>query len=68
MCLIFDLKSIENMQKGDKLGNFYSKLPETRGFKGTCYTTKNSCTDGGNPTKKLNFRVTSHFKGRCNKT
>ena len=23
MCPIFDLKSIENMQKGDKLGNFY---------------------------------------------
>ena len=24
---------------------------------------KKSCTDGGNPTKKINFWVTSHFKG-----
>ena len=24
---------------------------------------KKPCTDGGNPTKKLNFWATSHFKG-----
>ena len=44
--------------------NFKSKLPETRVFIGTCYVTKRSCTstDGGNPTKKFNFWVTSHFK------
>ena len=27
-----------------------------------CYITKKSCTDGENPTKKLNIWVTSHFK------
>ena len=40
------------MQKGDKLGNFKSKKPETQAFKGTCYITKKACTEGGNPTKK----------------
>ena len=48
-------KSIENMQKGGKLLNLKSKLPETRAFKGTCYLTKRSCTDGGIPTLKLFF-------------
>ena len=28
------------MQKGNKKGNFKSKLPETRAFKGACYITK----------------------------
>ena len=33
-------------------------------FKGTCYITKKSCTDRGNPAKQLHFWVTSHFKER----
>ena len=54
--------SIENMQKGDKLWNFKSKLPETRAFKGACYISTKPCTDRGNPTNKFNLWVTSHFK------
>ena len=38
------------MQKGDMLGN----LNLNKWRLGTCYTTKKSCTDGGDPTKKLN--------------
>ena len=66
MCPLFDLKSeksIENMQKGNKLWNVKSKQPETKAFKGTCYIKKKSCTDEvdeGNPTKKNG--VTSHLK------
>ena len=48
--------------KGDKLWNIKPKLLESRAFKSTCYTTKKSCTDGGNSTRKLNFWVTSHLK------
>ena len=47
------------MQIGDTLWNFKSKLPETPAFKGTCYKTKKSFTDGRNPAKKLNFWVTA---------
>ena len=36
-------------------------------FKGTCYITKKSCTDGGNPTKKCNFWVTRHFREELHK-
>ena len=31
---------------------------ETRAFKSTCYLTKKTCTDGGNPTKKFEWPVT----------
>ena len=31
------------------------QIVETWEFKVTCYITKQSCTDRGNPTKKLNF-------------
>jgi len=51
---LLDKKYPQNLskicQKGDKLWNFKSKLPETRAFKGTYYITKRSCTDRGNPT------------------
>ena len=60
MCPLLDQKSAKSIQKGDKL--WKSKLPETRAFKGICYTTKKSCTDGGNPTKKNFFWVASHIK------
>ena len=51
-CFPFLIKNLQNLQKGDKLWNFKSKWPETRAFRiwFTCYITKKSCTDGGNPT------------------
>ena len=49
------------MQKGGKWWNLKSKLPET--FKGTCYEYITKVLYWWeNPTKKLNFWVTSHFK------
>jgi hypothetical protein len=41
------------MQKGDKLRNFKSKLPETQAFKGTWYYNKKSLLLMGKPYKKI---------------
>ena len=55
------LKICKIYRKYAKRGQiFKSKLSETRAVKGTCYITKKSCDDGGNP--KNFFLVTSHFK------
>ena len=42
-------------QLAKKSAMFIEKLNSPRAFKGTCYVTKKSCTDGGNPTKKFIF-------------
>ena len=48
-------KSIENMQKGDKLWYLNLNNRETQALKGTCYITKKSIVLMGETIEKINF-------------
>ena len=55
-CVHFWAKNPQKLSKICKKGtNCDSKLTETQACKDTCYITKKSCIDGGNPTKNQIF-------------